>query len=338
MGAAPMERDAVVKRVAQIALLACLAAFGIVPVQTATAQTAPARPTVVLVLGAPGQEEFQTNFLRQAELWTRICEQAQATIVRIGLDASSTTPDCERLKQTLANEQKDGSEALWLVLVGHGTFDGKEARFNLRGPDVTATDFAEWLKPFRRPVVFIDTSAASAPFLNKLSATNRVIITATRSGSEQNFTRFGLFLAEALMDDQSDLDKDGQVSVMEAFLTASARVVEFYRTEGRLATEHALLDDDGDGRGTPADWFRGIRPIKKPQGNASVDGTRAHQLHLVLSQAEQAIPPDVRAKRDALELEIGRLRANKSQRPNEKYYDELENLLLRLANTYGDRL
>jgi hypothetical protein len=187
-------------------------------------------------------------------------------------------------------------------------------------------------------VVFIDTSAASAPFLNKLSATNRVILTATRSGSEQDFTRFGLYLAEALTDDQSDLDKDGQVSVLEAFLTASARVAEFYRTEGRLATEHALLDDDGNGRGTPADWFRGIRPVKKPQGNASVDGARAHQLHLVLRQAEQALPPDVRAKRDALELEIARLRANRSQRPNEKYYEELEQLLLQLADTYGDRL
>jgi hypothetical protein len=338
MGAAPMERDALVTAPAQIAMLACLAVFGILPVRTTMAQTTPTRPTVVLVLGAPGQEEFQTNFLRQAELWTRVCEQAQATIVRIGLDTNSTTPDCERMKQTLANEPKEGREAVWVVLVGHGTFDGKEARFNLRGPDVTATAFAEWLKPFHRPVVFIDTSAASAPFLNKLSATNRVIITATRSGSEQNFTRFGSFLAEALTDRQSDLDKDGQVSLLEAFLTASARVSEFYRTEGRLATEHALLDDDGDGRGTPADWFRGIRPTKKPQGNASVDGARAHQLHLVLSQAEQAILPDVRAKRDALELEIGRLRENKSQHPNEKYYDELENILLRLANTYGDRL
>jgi hypothetical protein len=319
-------------------LLLCLATFGMVPVRSAMAQTTPARPTVVLVLGAPGQDEFQTNFLRQAELWTRVCARAQATVVRIGLDTNSTTLDCERLKQTLANEQKDGDEALWLVLVGHGTYDGKEARFNLRGPDVTATDFADWLKPFRRPVVFIDTSAASAPFLNRLSATNRVILTATRSGSEQDFTRFGLYLAEVLTDDQSDLDKDGQVSVLEAFLTASVRVAEFYRTEGRLATEHALLDDDGDGRGTPADWFRGIRPVKKPQGNASVDGAHAHQLHLVLSQAEQALPPDVRAKRDALELEIGRLRANKSQHPNEKYYDELEKLLLQLADTYGNRL
>ncbi len=258
--------------------------------------------------------------------------------MRIGLDTNSATPDYERLKQTLANEPKEGRGALWLVLIGHGTFDGKEARFNLRGPDVTATDLADWFKPFQRPVVFIDASSASAPFLNKLSATNRVIVTATRSGSEQNFARFGLYLAEALADDQSDLDKDGQISVLEAFLTASARVAEFYKTEGRLATEHALLDDDGDGHGTPADWFRGIRAVKKPEGNASVDGARAHQMHLVLSQAEQAIPPEVRAKRDALELEISRLRANKPQRPDGRYYDQLEKLLLRLAETYGDRL
>jgi hypothetical protein len=106
MGAAPLERDALMKRVAQMAIMACLAVYGIVSVQTATAQTTPTRQTVVLVLGAPGQEEFQTNFLRQAELWTRVCERAQATIVRIGLDTNSTTPDSECLKQTLANEPK----------------------------------------------------------------------------------------------------------------------------------------------------------------------------------------------------------------------------------------
>jgi hypothetical protein len=333
-----MEGDAVVKSAAHMVGLAWLVAFGLLPVLVAAGQTTPAKPTVLLVLGAPGQDEFQTNFQRQVELWTRACEQAQATTVRIGLDANSNTSDCERLKRTLAQERNDGNEALWLVLIGHGTFDGKEARFNLRGPDVTAAELSEWLKPFRRPVVLIDTTAASAPFLNKLSATNHVIITATRSGSEQNFTRFGLHLVEALTDDQSDLDKDGQISLLEAFVAASARVAEFYRTEGRLATEHALLDDDGDGRGTPADWFRGVIPIKKPAGNASVDGARAHQFHLVLSQAEQGLLPDVRAKRDALELDIVRLRASKSQRPASEYYRELEKLLIQLADTYGNRL
>jgi hypothetical protein len=333
-----MEGDALVKSAVPMLVLAHLVAFGLLPVPLAAGQTSPAKPTVLLVLGAPGQDEFQTNFQRQVELWTRACEQAQATTVRIGLEANSTNADCEHLKQTLANEQKNGSDALWLVLIGHGTFDGKVARFNLRGPDVTATELGEWLRPFSRPVVLIDTSAASAPFLNKLSATNHVIITATRSGSEQDFTHFGLHLAEALTDDQSDLDKDGQISLLEAFLTGSARVAEFYKTAGRLATEHALLDDDGDGRGTPADWFRGVIPIKQPTGNASVDGARAHQFHLILSQAEQGLPPDVRTKRDALELDIARLRAKKSQRSASEYYRDLERLLLQLADTYGNPL
>ena len=154
---------------------------------------------------------------------------------------------------------------MWLVLIGHGTFDGKEARFNLRGPDVSADELALWLKPFRRPLAVIDTASCSAPFLNLLSATNRVIITATRSGNEQNFTRFGQYLAQALTDPEANLDKDGQVSLLEAFLTASHQAAEFYKLQGRLVTEHALLDDNGDGLGTPADWFRGLRAIKRPK-------------------------------------------------------------------------
>ena len=137
------------------------------------------------------------------------------------------------------------------MVIGHGTFDGKEAKFNLRGPDLSAADLAEWLKPFRRPVAVINCASASSPFINKLSATNRVIIAATRSGYEQNYARFGEYISSAVADPQADLDKDGQTSLLEAFLMASRRVAEFYNTEGRLATEHALLDDNGDGLGTP---------------------------------------------------------------------------------------
>jgi hypothetical protein len=333
-----MERDALMRTAALATGLACLLLFAGAPQPLLLAQPAAARPTVLLVVGAAGEEDFHTNFQRQAELWNATCQRAQATTVRIGLEPGAGTTDLDRLKRSLADESRSGGEALWLVMVGHGTFDGKDAKFNLRGPDLSAAQLAEWLKPFTRPVVVIDTSSASAPFLNQLSASNRVVVTATRSGNEQNFTRFGLYLAEALADEQSDLDKDGQVSLLEAFLTASARVAEFYKTEGRLATEHALLDDNGDARGTPADWFRGTVPVKKPEGNVAVDGTRAHQIHLVLSQGERELPPDIRAKRDALELELARLRANKSQRSPEDYYRELEKLLLQLADVYGDRL
>ena len=137
------------------------------------------------------------------------------------------------------------------MLIGHGTFDGKTTKFNLRGPDVTAADLARWLKPFSRPLVVVDTTSCSAPLINTLSGSNRVVVTATRSGYEENFTHFGHFLAEALSDPEADLDKDHQVSLLEAFLTAARQTAEFYKTEGRIATEHALLDDNGDGLGTP---------------------------------------------------------------------------------------
>jgi hypothetical protein len=294
--------------------------------------------TVILVTGAPGEPDFKTNFLRQAELWTAACTRANAKSIQIGLSDDSERADHERLKQALAAEPKDADEPLWLVFIGHGTYDGKEARFNLRGPDVTATELSEWLKPFHRPLVFINTASASAPFLNKLSATNRVIVTATRSGNEQNFTRFGLFFAEALSDPQSDLDKDGQTSVLEAFLAASARTAEFYKTAGRLATEHALIDDNGDGLGTPADWFRGARSIKKPEGAALADGARARQFSLLPGKSEQDVAPELRAKRDALELSIAQLREKKSQYSEDDYYRELEKLLVQLLQVYGYKL
>jgi hypothetical protein len=161
-----------------------------------------------------------------------------------------------------------------------------------------------------------------------------VIVTATKSGYEQNYARFGRYMAEAIIDPQADLDKDGQTSLLEAFLMASGRVGEFYNSEGRLATEHALLDDNGDGLGTPADWFRGIRAVKKAKEGGSADGLRAHQLHLVRSDQEQKLSAQVRARRDELELAISRLRDTKNQAKEDDYYRQLEKLLLELATLY----
>jgi len=122
--------------------------------------------------------------------------------------------------------------------------------------------------------------------------------------------------------------------LLETFLTASHRVDEFYRVEGRLATEHALLDDNGDKLGTPAQWFRGIRAIKKARDNVALDGVRAHQIHLVRSAAEQKLSPEQRLRRDELEQSIAALREKKSQMPETEYYQELEKLLLELAGIY----
>jgi hypothetical protein len=102
------------------------------------------------------------------------------------------------------------------------------------------------------------------------------------------------------------------IPLLEAFLTAAHRTAEFYKTEGRLATEHPLIDDNTDGRGTPTDWFRGIRVTKQPEDNSLPDGLRAHQLHLVLSQSEQKLPLETRARRNALEQQLAEILTQKS--------------------------
>jgi hypothetical protein len=307
--------------------------------------------SVLVVVGLPGEEEFATQFNAWAANWHTAADLAKVKRTAIGLPATAApetdsekqptpTPagsDKDRLQKFLEAEPKTGVGGLWIVMIGHGTFNGKEAKFNLRGPDVTASELGDWLKPFQRPVAVIDCASASAPFINALSASNRVIVAATRSGYEQNFTRFGKYISEAVADIRADLDKDGQVSLLEAFITASKQAAEFYKSEGRLATEHALLDDNGDGHGTPADWFRGVSARKKSDQAASVDGAKAHQWHLVRSREEQKLNPETRAKRDGLELSILKLRDQKSGMPEEEYYLRLEALLLELGSVYGLR-
>jgi hypothetical protein len=316
---------------AWFACLTLLAASGRAEQPSASASD---RTTVIVVVGIAGAEEYAAIFSDEAQRWERISSKAGAKFLAIGRNAEGPAPDHDLLRQALEAEPKGGFGKLWLVLIGHGTFDGREAKFNLRGPDVSATELALWLKPFHRPLAIVDTSSSSAPFMGKLSGPDRVIITATRSGEEQNYARFGQYFIEALADPQSDLDKDGQVSLLEAFLSASARVAEFYKTEGRLATEHPLIDDNGDGLGTPPDWFKGVRAVKKARDGASVDGPLAHQFVLVPSAEEQKLPEAVRAQRDKLELAVARLRDQKATLAQEDYYARLEALLLQLAKLY----
>ena len=291
-------------------------------------------PTVVVVVGAAGTPEYGAPFAQWADLWHEACSKAGATFVSIGLDNVGEPNDRTTLQNTLMRESQQSNAALWLVLIGHGTFDSRTAKFNLRGPDLSADDLSEWLKAATRPLAIINTTSSSAPFLNKLSAAGRVVITATKSGYEQNVTRFGQYLAETIAQPQADLDKDGQTSLLESFLAASKRTNDFYSAAGRLVTEHALLDDNGDGLGTRADWFRGVRPVEKAEGGASLDGYRAHQFHLVHSEFENKMPSRLRAERDRLELEVVKLRDAKESFSEEEYYTRLENLLVEIAQIY----
>ena len=108
----------------------------------------------------------------------------------------------------------------------------------------------------------------------------------------------------------------------------------FYREAGRLATEHALLDDNGDGLGTPADWFRGLRAVKRPKEGAAMDGLRAHQTHLVVSDREAQLPRELRERRDQLEQQAATLRDKKPQLSEKDYYAQLESIMIELARIY----
>jgi hypothetical protein len=304
--------------------------IGVVSLANST-ETNVAKPTVIVMAGASGEDDFGKVFLQAAESWQHAAEKAQVNFVGIGMTNAAATNDLALFHAAMAKEPKDSAGELWIVLLGHGTFDGKEAKFNLHGPDLSASSLSNALIGFQRPVAIINAASSSSPFIKALSQTNRVIVTATRSGAEENYARFGKFISQAIADAEADLDKDGQTSLLEAFLMASRRVTEFYKSEGRLATEHALLDDNGDGLGTPADWFRGIHAFKKAANNAPLDGMRAHQWHLIRSSQDQKLSAEQRKERDALELEIGKLREQKASMNEDEYYKKLEQLLTKLA-------
>lgn len=292
---------------------------------------------VIVVLGAAGTAEYGEKFEAWGAHWETAAQRAGARLTVIGRDTaddrSPESSDRERLQQAVQRDPQSPAE-LWIVLIGHGTYDRREAKFNLRGPDVSANDLKSWLTPSSRPTAIVDTSAASAPFLQALAGPNRVVITATKSGGEQNFAYFGEYLSAAIANPDADLDKDEQVSLWEAFLFASRRIAEFYKSDGRLQTEHALLDDNGDGQGTRAEAFDGLNATQQSaDSQLALDGDRAHQWHLIRSPTEAAIPPEQRARRNTLELQVIALKRQKGSLPEDDFYRRLESLLLQLVES-----
>ena len=294
------------------------------------------RPCVVVVVGAAGAAEYKGQFDQWAGLWQAAALRAGAQSILIGATEGAGVTDRDRLHTVLIEQSKAGAQPLWIILIGHGTYDGREAKFNMKGPDVTDMELADWLPSVKRQVVVINCASASGPFINRLSGPNRVVIAATKSGFEMNFTRFGQYLAETIGDPRADLDKDGQVSLLEAYLTAGSRVDEYYRTRSQLASEHALLDDNGDKLGTPASWFKGVRATQRAKDGAALDGLRAHQLHLIPSDRERGMPVEMRQKRDELESSIAALRDKKDKLKDDEYYAQLEKLMVELARLYRE--
>jgi hypothetical protein len=332
MGFATVERAAMKVRFAAVTFALLLVVGFATPAAQADDTAANTAPTTIVVIGASGAEQYESTFGEWADRWIAAATKAGHQVIVIGRgDTTDDQSDRRRLRDAIDDAGKAPGVELWLVMIGHGTFDRREARFNLRGPDVSARELADWLKPVDRPMAIINTASASAPFMTALASTKRVVIASTKSGSEQNFARFGDYMSQAIADPTADLDKDDQTSLWEAFLKAARRTAEFYSTDGRLLTEHAVLDDTGDGQGARSDQFRGLTPIEPPTSGKPLDGQRAHQWHLLRNTTDLALSPEVRKKRDSLEDSILKLREKKNTLPREEYLQQLEQLLVELA-------
>lgn len=221
-------------------------------------------------------------------------------------------------------QQAAADDVVVVTLIGHGSFDGRSAKFNLPGPDMGPADFAALLKKIpSKQVVFVNTASASGPFVEELSGPGRTVVTATRNGAEQFATLFGGFFVDALTSDAADLDKNRRVSVLEAFQLAKSEVERAYKQEGLLQTEHPLLDDNGDKEGSPAPAITGK------------DGRIAAVISLG-STVDDTLPADPRLRalyleRRELERRVEALRLLKDGMPPARYQDELEKLVTAVA-------
>jgi len=214
-------------------------------------------------------------------------------------------------------------DQLVVLLIGHGTTAdgsrGEDAKFNLVGPDLKASEWADLLKPLASRVVFVDTTAASYPFLHHLAAPNRIVVTATDSTAQTFETVFGELFIRAFEDPSADADKSGRVSLFEAFTYASAATRVWYEQRGQLPTERPLIDDDGDAVGHEA-W------------NPGTDGALARATFLQASSipADAVAAAAARRQRE-LESQIDDLKRKRPSMPPADYDAELERLLLELA-------
>jgi len=310
--------------------------LGVAPAPASAQQT-----HLLVVTGLGGTPELRERF---TEWSVRIVDAARS---RYGLPESSVTwlaerPDAdpERIDAPSTREELQAvfrelagrvtpEDRLLVILVGHGSWDGREARINLPGPDLTAAELAAMLDPVNAgSVAVVNTASASGPFLETLAAPGRIVVTATRSGRERNATEFGRYFADALAGEGADTDKDGRVSILEAFVFAAREVERAYEERNLLLTEHAQLDDDGDGRGTAA------------PGEEGDEGSLAGAFALSTPAATPtADDPETRAlleERRRLEERVRGLRVRRDEMDPDAYDRALEELLLELARVNAE--
>jgi len=292
------------------------------------ARPAAAQDTHLLVItGVGGDDEHANQFHQWA---TAIIDAAKErggltddTITYLG-DKPDLAPNRIKARSTRDNVQKafvdlatraQAADQVFIILIGHGSFDGKVAAFNLAGPDLSAEDYAGLLsKVLAQRIVFVNTASSSGGFLAPLAGPGRTIVAATKTGGERNETRFAQFFVEAFKDNAADTDRNGRVSVNEAFEYAKTKVAATYSKGGYIQTEHAALDDGREG---------------KLAGTLFLESDRAK-----MAATAKIADPELRALLDAqrvLENQVAALRLRKESMEPAEYERESEKLLTELA-------
>ena len=300
-------------RRAVIAALAC----------AALAAEARAATWFVIVSGLGGEPDYEQRFTAAADDLDRIFRAEGPAVHVTTLTGENAT--AAQLHDALAAVARDAKpeDEFALILIGHGSFDSVEYKFNLVGPDLTAAQIAELCDriPTQRQLV-VDTTSASGGAMPALERPGRAVIAATKSGTEKNATVFARYWVEAFQDPSADTDHSGSISALKAFAYATRKTAEFYDSQKRLATEHAVFNDTGSGEP--------VREAGNGQGNLLASFTLLRSG----GTAQAANDPAKRAlleQKDELEQKIDSLKYQKAALDPEVYKEELTNALVKLA-------
>jgi hypothetical protein len=285
----------------------------------------PAATFYVNIAGLGGELDYTQRF----KMWA---DDIDGSLKKAGGDATVTTmiaPHLEEIRTRFAEltKQAKPADALVVILIGHGSYDGRDYKFNITGPDLTATDLAALLDrvPAQRQLV-VNMTSCSGGSIEQLRRPNRIVISATKTGSEKNATNFARYFVEALREPSADTDKNESVSALEAFRYAQAKTTEFFDTQKRLATEHSVIEDTGKGMGE--------RTVTAENGQGKLAG--AFTVVRLGANAAAARDPNKRPlldKKEQIEEAIEKLKFEKAAMPVQEYKRQLTQLLLELAKT-----
>jgi hypothetical protein len=287
-------------------------------VSVTCASSAFAQQTHLLVItGVPGDDEHAQQFHKWATSFIDAAKKKDAVPdanITLLADKQSTRGGVEKAFADLATRVKP-NDGVFVLLIGHGSFNGTQAAFNLPGPDLTVDEWAKLLGRFpAQRVAFVNTTSSSGAFLPAVAAPGRVVITATKTGGERNETQFPEYFVAAFNDAAADRDRNGHVSVAEAFEYAKTKVVQAFQQKGLLLTEHAVMDDGGERR-LAATLFLGTG---RADGAIAVD----------LSDPAMKKLAD---EKDAIDQQIAALKLKKNTMDEAQYDAQLETLLTDLA-------